>query len=195
MFQAATHFSASYFYFSVSLVSDHSMCFWALISMKGNGPSLAVLESHLVLWDIRGNAFINNHSLLSNRLHSRLSCQVPVGKDRGPYLRVAGAAKEKHRTATDVTGTSPVPGRRAPSKHRWCKPSACSQLRRGHAEGWVTCHPLLGPSHSGLTLMVFPLWELFALTMSLNYYLYGNCKKYYKSWVWDLDTDTFEILT
>lgn len=89
------HFSASYFYFPMCPISDHSMYFWELVSMKGNGPSLAVLEPHLVLWGNRGNAFINNHSLLSNRLCSRLCCQVPVGRHCGPYLRTAGSCRER----------------------------------------------------------------------------------------------------
>lgn len=87
------------------------MCVWASISMKGNRPSLAVSEPHWVLWGNRGNAFINNHSLLSNRLCARLCCQVSVGKDRGPYLLSAGSCgREVQSRGAHVTRTSPVPG-------------------------------------------------------------------------------------
>lgn len=90
----------------LSVCPDHSVYFWALVSMKGNGPPLAVSEPHLVLGGSRGNAFINNHSLLSNRLCSRLCCQVPVGRARGPYLRAAGSCWE--RRADRECPTSPA---------------------------------------------------------------------------------------
>ena len=44
---------------------------------------------------------------MSNRLCSRLCCQVPVGTNHGPYLRVAGSCeREVQIRGTDVTRTS-----------------------------------------------------------------------------------------
>lgn len=67
----------------------------ARLLWKETGPSLAWPEPHLVLGGSRGNAFINNHSLLPNRLCSGLCCQDPVGRDHGPYLRAAGSCWER----------------------------------------------------------------------------------------------------
>ena len=79
----------------------------SLPNEKGNGPPLAVSEPRLVRWGHRGNAFINNHPLLSNRLCSRLCCQVAVGKSHGPYLRMAGSCEREVQARAPMSPAHP----------------------------------------------------------------------------------------
>lgn len=69
----------------------------------------------LVQWGNRGNAFINNHSLLSNRLRSRLCCQVPVGRT----MALISSSREPWERSADLGPMSPAHPQSQGSEQPW----------------------------------------------------------------------------
>lgn len=68
----------------VLFLLPHASCLWLFNVLENpllwKEGAVSGSSRTWVLWGNSGNAFINNHSLLSNRLPSRLYCQVPAGR-------------------------------------------------------------------------------------------------------------------
>lgn len=102
---SAGRVSSSHRLFCILFLLPWASCLWpfyvflSIDFYERKCSSLAVLEPRLALWGNRGNVFINNHPLLSNRLCSRLCCQVSVGNNHGPDLRAAGSCERAARTS------------------------------------------------------------------------------------------------
>lgn len=111
--------------------------------MKGNGPSLAVSGPHLIQGGNRGNAFINNHSLLSNRLCSSRAAKSQWGGAVALSSEQQGAVREKSRPAASMSPAPPSHQAISSLEHWQCQPSPCSRrehsgILRGEGHGQVS---------------------------------------------------------